>query len=153
MATLKKVVTPVAKTVIPKSTKVDVLVFENDYTDEKSPNVDDVIGDVGDTDNFRITSNKGDSIAFETNSTPFCCGLVEVGELRSTVGKGGIDFAAKVLDSAVKNTKYTLIINTNGTGPSVTFEKALAKCEYWQLVKTFPNPGSRNTLKLWVSKN
>lgn len=37
MATLKKVVTPVARVEIPKSTKVDVLMFKNDYTDEKVP--------------------------------------------------------------------------------------------------------------------
>lgn len=153
MATLKKVVTPVAKITIPKLNESNTFIYENNDLKKKSTNVDDVMEDVVDNGSLHITSNKGDRIAFETNSTPFCCGLIELGELRLGTNKGAVDFAAKVLDSAVRNTKYTLIINTNGIGPSVVFEKALAKCKYWQLVKTFPNPGSRNTLKLWVSKN
>lgn len=58
-----------------------------------------------------------------------------------------------VLDAVVKKITKTLMINTNGVNSSGYYEKALANCQYWQLIKTFKNPGSGSTIKTWMSKN
>lgn len=96
-----------------------------------------------------------DDVYFRIEDTEFCCGLLELGEIHCSKGIP-IKELASVLDRAVEcvsENKNTLIINTNGKDASIIFEKALAKCKYWTLVKTFKNGNSGNTIKMWISNN
>lgn len=88
-------------------------------------------------------------IEFDCSDLDHCCGVIEFGNLFITKG-----FSQEVFDSIMKQmTKGTLkIINTNGKDESVKWESLLENCPYFELVRTFKNPNSKNTIKVWLSK-
>lgn len=137
-------------------TKNQYPTFECNYEDETSDinlaiNQLDIYKDVN-NDIIVRTSTFAKSISFSVNILPFCCGILEIGEIRCDEG---IDskILISILDGIVTKVKgKTLIINTNGLPDSLEFEKVLPKCKNWVLVKTFKNDGE-NTIKMWVSNN
>lgn len=144
----------VKKVTIPKPKKVNpVIVYVNNTTGEQYTEAVGVVEDI-EEENCQEYSDSEDinNIKFEISQSPYCCGFREVGELdcsSSTEPK----FITEILDALVVNNKHTMFINTNGKGSSIDYEKALAKCKYWQKVKVFKNPGSTSTITLWISKN
>lgn len=110
--------------------------------------IDEIAG--GDYFSFKF-NNK--SIQFNVEQLPYCCGILELGEL-SAAGDVNIPDLIKFLDLIVNQQKgITYMINTNGKGDSIIFEKALAKCKNWICVKQFKNANSNNIISMWVSKN
>lgn len=92
-------------------------------------------------------------IAFEMSELPFCCGVLEIGEL--TISKTFPLIAFKQIMSeiitAINN--KTVIINTNGKNDCIFWENHLDNCdELFTLVKTFKNT-SGNIIKIWMSNN
>jgi len=100
-------------------------------------------------------------INISTNLLPYCCGVVEIGELSYSFKHRlvpvfelkAIKELSNFLDKLVEYKGKTFMINTNGKNSSVMFEKALAKCKNWVLVKEFVNFNSNNTIKMWISNN
>lgn len=45
------------------------------------------------------------------------------------------------------------MVNTNGKGSSLNFEKGLAKSKYFTKVKTFKNVGTGSVIQVWLSNN
>jgi len=88
-------------------------------------------------------------IEFDYSDLEHCCGVTEFGGLYITKG-----FSQEVFDSIMKQmTKGSLkIINTNGKYESVEWERLLENCPSFELVRTFKNPNSKNTIKVWLSK-
>lgn len=142
----------VEKVTIPKVKTVKKLIYINEDFNEGSENAVDVIGDITKTGCHSYTSNQNDDIYFELGQSPYCCGFREVGDLQLTKGTK-IEFITNILDALVVKNPYTMYINTNAKGSSIEYEKALAKCKYWQKVKTYKNPGSSSIITLWISKN
>ncbi len=99
-----------------------------------------------------IYKNKSSRIGFMSMNLPFCCGVIEIGDLKcsSNIELKDLQDFVEGLPTLCKG--CTLIINTNGQQPSIMFEKVLPKCKNWVLIKTFKNQG-RNTIKMWVSNN
>lgn len=92
-------------------------------------------------------------INFSISVLPHCCGISEFGDI-SVNTKSDIQMLTKFLDEIVNSVKgHTFIINTNGIDDSARYEKALANCKNWTLVKTFKNANSGNTIKMWISTN
>ena len=80
---------------------------------------------------------------------PYCCGLSELGELSCDKGFPGF---SEILDFiAVDNKGHTFIMNTNGKGSSIHFERELAKCKYWTKIKQFKNASGGNTITVWMT--
>ncbi len=99
------------------------------------------------------SSNVIHSVGMVTNTLPYCCGIIELGELSADKGAPSKELA-EILDTIVINTKgKSFIVNTNGIGVSLVFEAALAKCKYFTLVKSFKNNGNGNIIKVWLSNN
>lgn len=93
----------------------------------------------------------GKRIEFACGELPMCCGIREIGNL--DIEKEFPQKAFNELMTGILTTQLTFVINTNGRGPSLIYEVLLAKCPSFQLVKTFKNPNSKNTIKMWVSTN
>lgn len=94
------------------------------------------------------------NVNFNTDSIPYCCGILEIGQLGCTNTIPN-NLLAKVLDDIINsNCKgITFMINTNGVGNSRKYEAALVLCENWTKVKTFKSASSKNTITMWVSNN
>jgi len=143
------------KTVQVKEIKVPH--YNNAYNGEEGTSLSDVLDICDDGERIQLTItdiyNKETNINLFISNLPYCCGVFELGEI-SVSRDINITDVTKVLDTLVtKNTNFTLMINTNGIEDSIIFEKALAKCKYFTLVKTFKNRNSKNIIKMWVSNN
>lgn len=91
------------------------------------------------------------NMQFVFNGLPTCCGIGELGELQD--GNTPITVITKFLDEMASHLKNkTLMINTNGRGGALAFDKALMKTKSFKLIKTFKNT-SGNTVKIWLSNN
>lgn len=150
--TNKKVEKIVVKEVYPKYTL-------NDVDEDKDTNLDNILellnlgNDELDSIYIETSISTSFTINFTSTELPHCCGIYEIGDL-STNGNIDITELTKILDGLVRTVKKkTLIINTNGKGVSVYFEKALAKCKYFTMVKSFKNGGTSSTIKMWISNN
>lgn len=143
------------KIVLNKEVKIPY--YTNNYTDNEGTSLIDILDRCNDDDKLELTIKDISGIEHEVyityNSLPHCCGVYELGELSTSKNIPIIELT-KVLDTIVcKNNNFTLIINTNGINDSIIFEKALSKCKYFNLVKSFKNANSKNTIKMWVSNN
>jgi hypothetical protein len=113
--------------------------------------------DFDDNNGFEITLNDL-KIEFCINRLPYCCGILELGSLNHKRITPNAELVAikevsSFLDKFVEYKGLTFMINTNGKAPCILFEKALAKCKNWVLVKEFVNSNSNNTIKMWISNN
>ncbi len=109
------------------------------------------------TDNLNIEYYTGEdsieSFSCEKLEFQYCCGLNEIGDF-SVDKTFPIDILSNILDGMIEyGSNSTIIATTNGKNESIVMEKAFIKCKNWQLVKTFKNPRSGNTLKVWMSNN
>lgn len=104
--------------------------------------------------NVTLSKNNLTNISFSSEELPHCCGIHEIGNL-SADRDFPVKELTKILDRLVesKPNQRTTLINTNGKSSSIVFELALAKCKYWTLVKTTPNPGTSSIIKMWISNN
>lgn len=103
--------------------------------------------------NYEYLKNKYTDFKFNISETVYCCGISEIGELSIEGGNPlCIPGLIKILD-AIITPGHTYILSTNGKNDSLIFEKALEKCKYWTMVKSFVNKNSRNTIKMWISNN
>jgi len=107
-------------------------------------------------DQLIISYNNGlSTIDMLISDLPYCCGASEIGNFRMT---GYSDFSSDHIDAIselfteIAKRHNDLIINTNGYGTCVFLEKVLEKNNNWLLVKTFINPSSGNTIKMWINK-
>ena len=100
-------------------------------------------------------NNENYYIDMEIQALPYCCGASEIG---SFTMNNCNDFnsdhitAISELFTEIAKRHNSLIINTNGYGTCVFLEKVLEKNINWLLVKTFINPSSGNTIKMWINK-
>lgn len=105
----------------------------------------------------QISEKENVDFSYEVSSSVYTCGFLELGELyvNSDISvKKNLTHLAELLDGIIPFTEgYTLFMNTNGKGSSEILEKALPLTKHWVKVKTYENPGSGNTLTLWVTNN
>jgi hypothetical protein len=105
-----------------------------------------------DADVIKSSTGKNGFIKLEGNTLLNCCGVIELGNLKATnVDNVHINHILNNILSVSGG--RTVIINTNGKQDNVLYEKALAVNKNFTLVKTFVNPSSKNTIKMWVSNN
>lgn len=94
-------------------------------------------------------------ISMEREQLPYCCGVSEIGNFSmnkcNDFNSDHIDAISELFTEIAKR-HNSLIINTNGYGTCVFLEKVLEKNNNWLLVKTFINPSSGNTIKMWINK-
>lgn len=96
---------------------------------------------------------------FKLSELFHCCGIIEIGRLFLNPSK------LKTLSTLHEDLKVfldeithyangkLLILNTNGQGVSVKYDKALSECKNWELNKKFVNSNTGNTIKVWFNKN
>jgi hypothetical protein len=150
MAIVKKVA--VKKLVAPKK---DTIVLYKDNQDDKVYNkLEDLArGNVPEADHSYSVSIKDRKLEYEISELPYCCGVLELGELYVDKLIDIKEFT-EYLDLLVAFKKgKTLLINTNGRENSATFEIALKKCKNWTAVKSFRNNVNGNLITMWVSNN
>lgn len=114
------------------------------------------IKDIDDLEFVKFISNrKVVKLQFSTDPATHTCGFIEVGDLScSKVTKEDAVHLADLLDNLViLSDGYTLFMNTNGESYSLYLERALPLTKNWNKVKVYKNPGSGNTLTLWVTNN
>lgn len=112
-----------------------------------------VLDNIPDDDEHRVKIN-GIEFKYETSSTPYCCGLIELGSLYLNLNGHKNTELIKYLDLLPASTPgKTLMINTNHSGSCIPLEQALSKCKNWVSVKKFVNKSSRNTVTIWLSNN
>lgn len=119
-------------------------------------------------DEFTVTTGNGRHnpiLSAAVADNEFCCGVLEFGNLQAWPGlikgdkAGFLKAAGSFLRKAVlaetvtKDKCRTIMVTTNGTGPSVLWEEALAESKAFVCVKEFVNMNSRNKLKIWLSSN
>jgi hypothetical protein len=97
-------------------------------------------------------------LSFEIQQLPYCCGVFEIGFIRSSFlhkeTKNDRIYLKQFLDAMLNQySGTTFIINTNGRTDCKLLEEVLPKCDNWALVKSFKNVNSGNTIKMWISKN
>lgn len=150
MITRKIVNTKVKNLILPKTGN-----YKDNHTDKSYSDIESLIQDlqyldVGERYDFNFSQKR---FGFYVEQLPCCCGILEIGELKAA-GDVNIPDVTKFLDLIVNQQKgITYMINTNGKGDSIIFEKALAKCKNWICVKSFKNANSNNIISMWVSKN
>ncbi len=133
-------------------------IYFNEDSDEEVFTIKEVLNTLSsfgeeDREKIRISyKNKTSIIGFESIPLPYCCGVIEIGNLQCSNNIELKDLQELIDGLPILSKGKTLIMNTNGQQPSVMFEKVLPKCKNWVLVKTFKNNG-RNTIKMWVSNN
>lgn len=91
-------------------------------------------------------------ISFDVCDLPFCCGVLEFGNL--IISRNFPQKAFNhLIETICRSTKRTFIINTNGLDNSKMFEEKLKKCGWFTAVKSFKNPSSHNRVIIWISNN
>ncbi len=102
---------------------------------------------------LELSKSRFTTLEFSLQQLPFCCGIIEMGALECDKSFP-INELTKILDLFIQKHKgITFIINTNNRDSSILFEKALPKCKYWTLVKTFKNANSNNIISTYISNN
>lgn len=87
---------------------------------------------------------------FEVAEFEHCCGAREIGALSSkTLSDKDMDLIFTAFFEEIGS--KTAIITTIQT--QTAWEKYLTKTKLFQAVKSFVNPGTKNTITLWVSTN
>lgn len=144
----KKSVTPVRKVAVTKTIPTPSYSYEidEDYSDDASA----------------IVRFKGSSFSFSLSSaeTPFCCGLREFGEFRtSTYGKHiTADMRNELINETLRlfievnrgrTAVFTLIKNTTCN----YIREAVADGELFTMVKSFTNPNGGRVNNLYVSNS
>lgn len=113
--------------------------------------ISDIFDSEGNWDLDYVTKERSFNSDFSLEPLPMCCGISEVGNLSVSDNHPKL---TEILDVLVASNKgKTLILNTNGDRVSLIYDKALTKCKYWTLVKSFKNSGTGNTIKVWMSNN
>jgi hypothetical protein len=139
-----------------KTKTIDKPVAKPKYNDNNSgeewDTLEELVSFIYEDDYVDVSFITG-SVAFNLNSLPYCCGIFEIGDL-SVTKETKTEELTKFLDLYVNNHNgTTLMINTNGRNSSIDYEKALAKCKNWILVKQFKSSNSKNTISMWISRN
>lgn len=122
---------------------------------------DDLKDDLISSDSYSLSENyfdiylKKDNVRvlkFATCEMPFCCGIIEIGELNKIeCEKLSQKLFNNLFGFIVTNDKRTLMINTLDTGNSSSWNKYLENCPYFKKVKSFKNPNSGNNINVWIS--
>ena len=107
------------------------------------------------TDNFDSTFNlefNGKHIVGEISELPHCCGVYEIGDLG--INPTFPQEAFNELMNGFLTKGYTLCVNTVSVSASnKTWASLLASCPLFTEVKSFVNPNSKNTIRMWISNN
>lgn len=113
------------------------------------------IGEDDENDIFELKyfyqKNNWFNIDFSTEDTPFCCAVLEIGQ---------IDFSKTTSTEVLDQLFNSILTSQNGRTMLINtikdlkhLEEYLSKSELFTLVKTFKNPNTGNTIKMWVSNN
>ena len=112
-------------------------------------------------DDCKITVYKNNLtiFSFRFSELVYCCGIIEIGNLYYNTAKlktlSTLNEDLKVFLDEI--THYAngklLVLNTNGQGISIKYDKALSECKNWELNKKFVNNNTNNIIKVWFNKN
>lgn len=95
----------------------------------------------------------------EAQRLPYCCGVNEIGNLRitkmSTLNRNVYDlFLQRVLlymKGQAKEKRRPVIFCSNGNESCTTLENAIVNFPHYKLVSTTINPGSSNTIRVYIT--
>jgi len=105
-----------------------------------------------------IKDSKGNTIIDSTIAElPYCCGVEELGEISyNRPSSESVRTACKeIVLAVIQNIDKTIIVNTSTSqkgkpSKSRNFEEYLSP-EWFTMVKEFTNPGTGNTIRMFVS--
>jgi len=91
-------------------------------------------------------------ISGQMSELPHCCGIYEIGNL--SIDRVFPQKAFNELMNGFCAEGFTLCVNTVTTSISDrTWASLLEKCPSFTEVKSFVNPNSKNTIRMWISNN
>lgn len=97
----------------------------------------------------------GGIIAFDTDITKYCCGLLELGELSridsKKVTQKEFNKLMKYLLTHTRSGALMITIVNTITAGSYTWKQYLDNCSIFKKVHTFLNPNSGNTLITYIT--
>jgi hypothetical protein len=128
------------------------------YCEQQQAYINNLEEELLESDTDRIEVSYGnDEFNCRVDEAPYCCAVLELGDITVSHTFPQVAFN-KLMKVATKKwqdhkgatVNYGIMINTNGKDTHL--EELLSKCPHFKLVKTFINPNSGNTIKMWVSK-
>lgn len=111
--------------------------------------------DVGDGCSYGFKTPSGGYIAFDTDLTDHCCGLLELGELSridsTVVTQKEFNKLMKYLLTHTGSGALIITIIDNKKSSSYTWKQYLDNCLIFKKAHTFLNPNSGNTLITYIT--
>jgi hypothetical protein len=98
-------------------------------------------------------------VIFTVANTPFCCGVIEIGELEcDDINVLTIEQRKKLINTIMDDLdkdfgERAFMINLNGNNDCDQFRLLIEDDTFFSCVKTFKNPSSGNIIEIWISNN